>query len=56
MGIALIAVQSDGATTTSMGSFILAVIICPMPIAALGIIALGGGAYLLRTRSETNAL
>jgi len=56
MGIALIAVQSDSAATTSMASFIIAVIICSGPLAVLGAIAMGGGVYLLRTQNETNIL
>ena len=56
MGIALIATQSDNSITSSTASFILAVIICPAPLALLGAIAIGGGAYLLRTRRETDTL
>ena len=56
MGIALIATQADGSAASGLASFILAVIICPLPLAAVGLITIGAGIYLLRKKQDTNNL
>ncbi|MBC7877466.1 MAG: zinc-ribbon domain-containing protein [Anaerolineales bacterium] len=52
MGIALFATQADSSTTSGMASFILALIICPGPLALLGAAGIGGGVFLLRNKEE----
>ncbi len=52
MGLAILLVQSDGAASASMASFILAVLICPAPLAVAGAIGIGGGAFLLRNQES----
>ncbi len=56
MGIALIATQADGSAASGLASFILAVIICPLPLAVLGFIIVGAGVYLLRKKQDANNL
>lgn len=50
MGVALIVTQTDPELNQGMGSFILAVLCCPTPLVILGLLAIGGGIYLLRSK------
>jgi hypothetical protein len=54
MGVALIATQTDPELNQSIGSFILAVLCCPTPLVILGLLAIGGGIYLLRQKDEVS--
>lgn len=51
MGVALIATQMEPANQ-NMASFILAVLCCPAPMVLLGLLAVGAGIYLLRSKEE----
>ena len=52
MGVALIATQADPALNQNMGSFILAVLCCPAPMVILGLLAVGAGIYMLRSKED----
>jgi hypothetical protein len=52
MGVALIATQADPELNQNIASFILAVLCCPTPLVILGLLAIGGGIYLLRSRED----
>jgi hypothetical protein len=54
MGVALIATQADPALNQTMGSFILSVLCCPTPMVVLGLLAIGGGIYLLRQKDQVS--
>jgi hypothetical protein len=51
MGVALIATQSDPANQ-NLASFILAVLCCPAPMVILGLLAIGAGIYLFRSKED----
>lgn len=52
MGIALIFTQSDPATGTGIGSFILAILLCPFPLVVLGLITIGAAIFLFRQKQD----
>jgi len=54
MGVALIATQADPELSQNMASFILAVLCCPAPMVILGLLAIGGGIYLLRQKDQVS--
>lgn len=54
MGVALIATQADPELNQNMASFILAVLCCPAPMVVLGLLAIGGGIYLLRQKDQVS--
>lgn len=56
MGIALIATQTESTSASDFASFIIAVLICPGPLAVLGAIGIGGGIFLLRKRQDAPSL
>jgi hypothetical protein len=55
MGIALIATQAEPASQ-NMASFILAVLCCPAPMVILGLLAIGAGVYMLRSKEDSASL
>jgi hypothetical protein len=54
MGVALLATQADPELSQNMASFILAVLCCPTPLVILGLLAIGGGIYLLRQKDQVS--
>jgi hypothetical protein len=52
MGVALIATQADPELNQNMASFILAVLCCPAPMVVLGLLAIGAGIYMLRSKED----
>jgi hypothetical protein len=56
MGVALIATQANPELNQSMASFILAVLCCPTPLVIFGLLAIGAGIYLLRSKDEPASL
>lgn len=54
MGVAITAAQSEGSVDSSTASYILAILMCPGPFFLLGVIAAGGGIFLLRTQQENS--
>jgi hypothetical protein len=54
MGVALLATQANPELSQNMASFILAVLCCPAPMVVLGLLAIGGGIYLLRQKDQVS--
>ena len=54
MGVAITVTQAEGTVDSSTASYILAMLMCPGPFFLLGVIAAGGGVFLLRTQQENS--